>query len=101
MSTATSIRIAIPRPPVPRYLLAHSVWDSIPVLMGCAHFAYQIALFYYFPVLSWWALIPMGFAYSYMIAWNIESVSHNFTHNHYFKSHALNRAFSLMESLAI
>ena len=101
MENTAPVKIKMPPLPKPAYVLAHSYWDSIPVLMGCAHFAYQITLFVLFPQLSWWLLIPMGLLYSYMIAWNIESVSHNFTHNHYFKSHAMNRAFSLMESLAI
>jgi len=93
--------IAMPRLTTPRYLFAHAWWDVIPVLMGCAHLACQIALFLLFPHLPWWALIPLGLLYSYMIAWNIESVSHNFTHNMYFKSKLLNRLFSLVECLAI
>lgn len=99
MEAAAPIRM--PPLPKPGFLFAHSYWDAIPVLMGFAHLAYQIALFLLFPTLSWWLLIPMGLLYSYMIAWNIESVSHNFTHNPYFKAKALNRAFALMESLAI
>ena len=97
----TPIKIKIPPLNPPRYVFAHSYWDAIPVLMGITHFACQIALFIAFPKLPWLALIPAGFLYSYMIAWNIESVSHNFTHNPYFKSHYANRAFALMESLAI
>jgi len=88
-------------PKKPAFFLAHSWWDAIPVALGVAHFAFLIALFIYFPVLSWWALIPLGLLYSYCIAWNIESVAHNFTHNEYFTSRTLNRAFSLMLSLAI
>lgn len=85
----------------PRFLFEHSWWDIIPVTMGISHLAFQIWLFTAFPHLSWWVLIPLGLLYSYCIAWNIESVAHNFTHNNYFKSPFLNRAFSLLESLAI
>lgn len=85
----------------PNVLFEHSWWDMIPVSMGLLHFAFQIWLFVNFNQLSWWALIPLGFFYSYCIAWNIESVAHNFTHNNYFQSGRLNRAFSLIESLAI
>ncbi len=88
-------------PPKPSAVFAHSWWDIIPVSMGLAHFAFQIWLFMAFPHLSWWALVPLGLLYSYCIAWNIESVSHNFTHYDYFTSHPLNRAFGLIESLAI
>ena len=93
--------IKLPPLKPPRSIFAHSWWDALPVAMGCGHFACQIALFMLFPQLSWAALIPMGLFYSYLIAWNIESVSHNFTHNPYFKSLVLNRAFALMESLSI
>ncbi len=85
----------------PAFLLAQSWWDIIPVSMGIAHLAFQIWLFVAFPQLSWWALIPLGLFYSYCIAWNIESVAHFFTHNNYFNAPWLNRAFSLIESLAI
>lgn len=85
----------------PAFLLAHSWWDIFPVTMGLAHFAFQITLLVIFPHTSWWLLIPLGLFYSYCIAWNIESVAHNFTHNNYFNSYYLNRAFSLIESLAI
>ena len=88
-------------PPRPRGLFAYSARDIIPVSMGLAHFAFQIWLFTAFDHVSWPARIALGFLYAYCIAWNIESVAHNFTHNNYFKAHALNRAFSLIESLAI
>ena len=95
------IKITIPKLAPPRYVFAHSYWDIFPVLMGITHFSFQVALFIWFKDLSLWALIPAGLMYNYMIAWNVESVSHNFTHNPYFKSHGLNRAFALMESLCI
>lgn len=85
----------------PKHLFAHSAWDAIPAVMGCAHLGLQIALLLLFPRLSWWTLIPLGLFYSYCIAWNIESVGHSFSHADYFKSPILNRAFSLIESLAI
>ena len=100
-NTSTTIRHEDFIPASPRWLLAHSAWDVFPVLMGCAHLAFQLGLLFAFPYLSWWALIPLGLFYAYCIAWNIESVAHNFSHHDYFKSKALNRAFSLIESLAI
>jgi fatty acid desaturase len=94
---------AIKIPPLtpPRFLLAYSYWDILPVTIGVLHLVYQVALFILFPKLSWWVLIPMGLLHSYMVAWNIESVSHNFTHTPYFKSKLLNRIFALIESVAI
>lgn len=95
------INSSVLAPRKPPFLLAYSWRDVFPVAMGLSHFSLQIWLFFMFPQLSWRVLIPLGFFYSYCIAWNIESVAHNFTHNKYFKSHVLNRAFSLIESLAI
>lgn len=82
------------------WLFAYSRWDVVPVLAGLAHFAYVITLFLLFPHLPWWALALLGFVYSVSISWNINGISHNFLHNPYFRAHALNRAFSLVESLA-
>ncbi len=65
-----------------------------------AHFAFVLTFFAVFPIAPWWVLIAMGFTYSVSISWNINGISHNFLHNPYFKSHALNRVFSLVESLA-
>lgn len=89
------------KPARPKFLFAYSYWDIVPVTLGILHLAFQIALLALFPYLPWAALIPLGIFYSYCIAWNIESVAHNFTHNEYFKSRILNRLFSLMESLSI
>lgn len=97
----TAINSTLYSPVKPRMIFAYSGWDIIPVSMGIMHFLFQIGLFFSFDHIAWWALIPLGLFYSYCIAWNIESVAHNFTHNNYFKSHILNRAFSLIESLAI
>jgi fatty acid desaturase len=78
---------------------AHSRWDIVPALAGVAHFAYVLFLFFAFPHLSWWALIPLGLIFSVSISWNINGVSHNFLHNRFFRWGWLNRLFSLMESL--
>ena len=100
-TTAQPLNSTTLAPHKPSFFLAHSWWDILPVCMGIAHLALQIWLFLAFPTLSWWALIPLGFFYSFCIAWNIESVAHNFTHNNYFNADWLNRAFSIIESLAI
>jgi fatty acid desaturase len=83
------------------WLLKCSRYDAIPVLAALAQFAYLIALFVAFPRLPWWALIPLGFIWAVSISWNINGISHNFLHNAYFKSAALNRAFSVLESVTV
>lgn len=80
---------------------AHSRWDVIPALAGLAHFAFALFLFFAFPRLSWWVLIPLGFVYSVSISWNINGVSHNFLHNRFFRWVPLNKLFSLMESVTV
>jgi fatty acid desaturase len=82
-------------------IFAHSNMDVIPVLAGIAHLAFVLWLYLHIPVLPWRQLLPLCTLYAISISWNINGVSHNFLHNPYFNSQALNRAFSLVESLAI
>lgn len=83
------------------FLLAHSYWDIVPVLCGIGHLAYLLGMFLLFDHLPWWANVLLGLIYAVSISWNINSVSHNFIHNAYFKSPILNRLFSLIESLSM
>jgi fatty acid desaturase len=82
-------------------VFAHSRWDIIPVLLGCAHLAFVLWFYLNIPMLAWWQILALGSLYAVAISWNINSVSHNFLHNPFFHAPALNRAFSLVESLAI
>ena len=82
-------------------LFAHSYWDVIPVLWGFVHFAYLIGMLAIFRALPWWGNMLTGLFYAFSISWNINSVSHNFIHNAYFKSSMLNRMFSLLESITM
>ena len=82
-------------------LFAHSYWDVIPVLWGFVHFAYLIGMLALFRTLPWWGNVLTGLFYAFSISWNVNSVSHNFIHNSYFKSGVLNRMFSLLESITM
>jgi fatty acid desaturase len=84
-----------------RSVLAHSTWDAVPILAGLAHLGYIAAVFVAFNHLPWWGVVMAGLGYAYLIAWNINSVSHNFIHNPYFVSPGLNRAYSLILSLCM
>lgn len=80
-------------------IFAYSPWDAVPVLMQLGHvglIAGVVAACAHLPVS---AAVPIGFVYALSLAWNINSVSHNFIHNPYFRSDALNRAFSLLLSV--
>jgi fatty acid desaturase len=71
------------------------------VLAALLLFAYLVFLYLAFPRLRWWALIPLRLILSVSISWNISRISHNFLHNPYFKRSALNRAFSVLESVTV
>lgn len=82
-------------------LFAHSNWDVIPVLLAFGHLALVLGLFFAFPYAPWWLLIIWGTVYAISISWNINSISHNFLHNPFFNSKALNYAFSWLESITV
>jgi len=81
-------------------LFAYTRWDAIPTLAGLFHFSYFFALFFLFPHVPLWTMLVLGFVYSLMINANINGVSHNFIHNHFFRSELLNRLFGVVESVA-
>lgn len=83
------------------YLFAYSAWDIIPVLAGCLHFLFFAWMISSFHSLALWQKCVVGLIYAFSISWNVNSVSHNFIHNAYFKSTLLNRLFSLMESVTM
>lgn len=82
-------------------VLRHSRWDWIPVSLACVHFALLLAFAAHFAAMSWTAAVACGLLYAISVSWSINSISHNFIHNAYFKNQALNAAFSMMLSLTI
>ena len=82
-------------------LFAFTARDAWPVLAGCAHLAFVCWFVLDFGARPLLANIALGAVYAWAIAWNINGVSHNFLHTPYFRSGALNRAFGVIESLAI
>lgn len=85
----------------PYRFFAYSPWDAVPVAEGILHLAAVVGLFLVFPLLPWWGVIVAGLLYAYSISWNHNSIAHNFVHNPYFASPALNRAFALLLSLTL
>ena len=82
-------------------VFAHTRWDIIPVMAAILHCLYFFGMFYLFPRVPLWVMIILGLIYSVSISWNINSISHNFIHNPYFRSPLLNRLFSIMESITL
>jgi fatty acid desaturase len=82
-------------------VFAWSGWDCVPVLAAVAHAALVVWMVVGFDSRPWWANLLWGCLYAFGISWNINSVSHNFLHTPYFRARALNRAFSLLESVTL
>ena len=84
-----------------RPLFRHSTWDVLPVLGGFAHVAFLLWTFLAYPECSW-PVVAAAFAmFSLLICWNLQCVSHNFIHNPFFTNDWLNRAFGVLETIAI
>ena len=81
-------------------VFAHTRWDILPAVAGFFHFAYLLGLYFLFPYAPLWVMLILGFLYSLMINANVNGVSHNFIHNPFFRSHLLNRLYSIIESIA-
>ncbi|MEO7149191.1 MAG: fatty acid desaturase [Rhodanobacteraceae bacterium] len=78
---------------------AYTAWDAIPTLMGLGHMVFLAWLFFGFRHTPWTLWIPCALLYAISIAWSINSTSHNFIHNRFFVSPALNRIYSFILSL--
>jgi len=84
-----------------RPFFRYSPWDVLPALAGVGIVAVIFWTFLGFDSLSWFWLI-VGFnlvMWSYV--WNLQCISHNFIHNPYFENEWLNRAFGVLETIAL
>ena len=79
----------------------YSPWDAFTALGGVANAALLFGAFLAYPVLPWWALVPLFLAVALAYCWNLQCVSHNFIHNPFFSSAWLNRLFGVLESWCI
>jgi fatty acid desaturase len=78
-----------------------SPYDAIPALCGVGNVAFLLWTFLRFDSLPWWA-VALAFAGAALCyCWNLQCISHNFIHNPYFTNAWLNRAFSVLETVAI
>jgi fatty acid desaturase len=78
-----------------------SAYDAIPALCGIAIVAFMLWTFLSFSTLSWWVIVPAFVVLAWSYCWNLQCISHNFIHNPYFTSAWLNRAYSVLETLAL
>lgn len=82
-------------------LFRYTPYDALPALCGMANLALLIVLALYFEELPLWVIIPAFVLVSFCYSWNLNAISHNFIHNPFFASRWLNRAWGVMNSMAI
>jgi fatty acid desaturase len=82
-------------------LFRYSKWDVFPAMCGVGIVALMAWTFFCFSSLSWWVLVPAWVAIAFSYWWSLQCISHNFIHNPFFTSPWLNRAYSLLQTLAI
>jgi fatty acid desaturase len=84
-----------------RGVFRYTNYDAIPALCALANFGLILGTFLYFDSLPLWALALSFCGIIFCYCWNVQSISHNFIHNPFFNNEWVNRAFSVLESLAI
>jgi fatty acid desaturase len=84
-----------------RSFFRSSAYDAVPALCGVGIVALIVWTFLAFDRLPWWVLVPAFIAVAYSYLWNLQCISHNFIHNPFFTNVWLNRAYSVLETLAI
>jgi fatty acid desaturase len=75
--------------------------DAIVALAGVGIVGLIFWTFLAFDSLSWWVLAPAYVAIAWSYCWNLQCISHNFIHNPFFTNAWLNRAYSVLETLAL
>lgn len=58
-------------------------------------------MFCVFEHCPWWLNLCLALVYTFFTFWNLNTIAHYFVHTPWFRSPALNRLFSLIESMAI
>lgn len=75
--------------------------DALPALCVVGLVALLLWSFLCYQTLSLVVLVPAFAVVTLGYCWNLQCLSHNFIHNPFFRSQWLNRAFSVLETLAI
>ncbi len=79
----------------------YSAWDALPALCVAGLVCLLGFSFLYCQTMPWWALAGCFLATSAGYWWNLQCLSHNFIHNPFFAWGWLNRAFSVLETVAL
>src|SRR5438105_2431013 len=84
-----------------RPFFRYSAIDAIPAFCGAGIVALIFWTLFAYASLSGWLWAAAFFTVAWSYCWNMQCISHNFIHNPYFSSAWLNRAYSVLESLAL
>ncbi len=84
-----------------RPFFRYSLWDALPALAGVGIVALIFWTLGNYHTMPAWALVLSFVAVAFSYVWNLQCISHNFIHNPFFANVWLNRAYSLLETLAI
>jgi fatty acid desaturase len=78
-----------------------SAFDAIPAACTVGIVALILWTFLSWHSLPWWGLAAAFAAVAVSYCWNLQCLSHNFIHNPFFVWPWLNRAFSVLETVAL
>jgi fatty acid desaturase len=84
-----------------RFLFRYTAYDAIPAICGIGIVSTILFSFLHFDSLPAWLAAGLFLAVACSYWWNLQCISHNFIHNPFFAAAWLNRAFSVLETLAI
>ena len=79
----------------------YTAYDALPALSGVGIVALLLGSFAWFDRMPWWLVATAFLAAAYSYLWNLQCISHNFIHNPFFTSRWLNRAYSVLETVAL
>jgi len=82
-------------------MFKYSAKDSLLVIVSLTQVILLAAPAWVFDDLSWAEIAMIGFAQSFLYAMNYQCTGHNFLHNPFFTSKYMNRAFSLINTIAL
>jgi fatty acid desaturase len=85
----------------PSSLFRYTVRDILPALCAIGHLVCLAGTFVLFHNAPVWVLTLAFGAIVFNYCWNVQSIAHNFIHNPFFSNNWLNRAFSILNSVAI
>lgn len=83
------------------FVFRYTAWDAVPALLAYLHLALIIAFLFAWPAMTWPERLAGAIAYALAIGWNLDSVSHNFIHNPFFRSKTLNRITEFVLTFAL